>query len=85
MNINETVKVGSSPKPTMTIQFPFKIKQVDQDRVEIELSGPSITYLNGDLVKRAYHWLSDEQIDSLIEMLYHKALEQAIRDGVKVA
>jgi len=83
MNI-QAEKAATAASPTMSVQFPFRIKQVAPDRVEIELTGMSITYISRDSVNRAFPWLSDDQLDALIEKLYHVAIEQSIRDGVKI-
>ena len=69
---------------TLVVTYPFQIKQVSPYTVEVESMGCLPPFIEPDVLKRAYGWLSDEQIDGLITDLYQKATCEAVKLGVKV-
>lgn len=70
----------------VTIQFPFKVKQVGPNEVEIEtMTCESLPPLiNGSAVDKAFPWLSDEQKDSIAEHAHVLVLNEAIRGAVRI-
>ncbi len=66
------------------LKFPFRVQQCGDCEIEIEAGGRGLSFVNADQLMRVYPWLKPDQCDAMIEMLYNKANEQAIRDGMTI-